>query len=69
MCMTHVMGSDTVKFGVFGKDLEHFKLIVDTFNKSGFNYILTDGFYLLPEFATLFGTTCDVVQRFIEVYI
>lgn len=37
ICMMHVMGSATVKFGVFGKDLEHFKKIVDTFKKAGLN--------------------------------
>lgn len=53
--------------GSIGNDLDRAKTIVATFKNAGMNARLSDGFALLQKLSTLFGTTCDVVQRLIKV--
>lgn len=65
--MKHVMQSDTVCNGTIGSYLDRVKKIVATFNKAVLNSTMPDGISLLQEVPIRFGSTCDVVERFLKV--
>lgn len=64
--MKITMDTADIKLSQIANDLKSVKSIVSTFNHTGMNQELEDSYKLVQEVVTRFGTTYDVVERFIK---
>ncbi|KAI0559172.1 Ribonuclease H-like protein [Gracilaria domingensis] len=64
--MKHAVNAETTRNSVIANDLSSVKTIVRIFKQGNWNLSLPDGYALIQEVETRFGTTFAVVERFLK---
>ena len=64
--MKSAMQHHSIQDSIIQKDLTNLKSLISTFKHASYNDELMNGYKLIQEVSTRFGTTCDVVTHFLK---